>query len=128
MRNVPNNLETDEHRQNKHDEVLHKACWRNKAQTKGQQTTNGQQCDLLFCGRLERCDFLLALFLRCQLFWLFLWLGCNRLNFWWGWWECNITVVCNGCTTDHVVFHVVVYGTIFFRRQICHHVTDVSRV
>ena len=49
MRHVPNHLEPDENRQNKHDKVLHETGWSIGPANKHQTTTNGQQGHLVTC-------------------------------------------------------------------------------
>mmetsp|Transcript_28562 Transcript_28562/g.53708 ORF Transcript_28562/g.53708 Transcript_28562/m.53708 type:complete len:752 (-) Transcript_28562:574-2829(-) len=131
MRHVPDDLEADEHAQHKDDEMLHEAGRhaRDQPDAQHQSATNAQQGDLIAGLRLERRVLNGPLFFGRQLFGRFLFRsGCNGGHF--GRWrrEGDLVAMGNGCATDHVIFHVVVDNTVFFRRQIRHQVTDVGGV
>ena len=128
MADIPDDLEADKAGKHKDDEMLHEAGRGKSTHQKHQQAATKQH-EHLALGLLAEGFKLCFPFLFGRQFLDFLFgLGGNGLNFRRWRREGDLAFKGDGCTTDHIVFHVMDHLAVFFRRQVGHHVTDVGGV
>ncbi len=107
MRHVPDDLETDEAGEHEDDEMRHEACRREETGEQDQRPADDQQADLLLRLRLEGGSFRRALSSGVSsLAFSFGFCAAIAWIFGGGGGKVYLTLIGDGRTADHVVFHI----------------------
>ena len=125
MADIPNDLEAHKDRQNKYDEMLHKACRCVATHQKQQRAANGQKRDLTLGLLFKSLDLIGTYFFRSLFGRFFFRLGRNGLNFGWRWREGDLSRMGDRGPANDIIIHIMRNDPVFFWSEVSQHVADI---